>query len=112
MMSTFPIEIQPYELSELRQSSESHRLVDCREDDEFYICKIDGAKLVPLSQWAEIAMPQLPDRSERIIIYCHHGVRSMRATQFLRQHGYSHVQSLHGGIDLWSEMIDQTVPRY
>lgn len=90
------------------------RLVDCREDDEFQHCRIEGAELVPLSRFAEMAASRLleiPD-SAPVIVYCHHGMRSMSATQFLRQKGRHRVWSLRGGIDAWSAKIDPTIPRY
>ena len=97
----------------LRRSDNPPRLIDCREIDEWHICKIDGAQLIPLSQFAELASMKLGDnKAQHLIVYCHHGVRSMRATLWLRQQGYEHAQSMRGGIDLWSELIDPQVPRY
>lgn len=100
------------EVEELRQSDCPPRLIDCRELDEWHICKIDGAQLIPLSQFAELAPMKLGDKSQHLVVYCHHGVRSMRATLWLRQQGYEKAQSMRGGIDLWSELIDPEVPRY
>ena len=54
---------------------------------------------------------ELPRDKKPLIVYCHHGVRSLYATQFLKYHGYDAL-SLAGGIDLWSLEIDPTVPRY
>ena len=96
----------------MREKEQPHCLIDCREDDEWHICRITGARLVPLSCFAEKALLQLPDKGEHIIVYCHHGVRSMRATLWLRQQGYENAQSMRGGIDLWSELMDADVPRY
>lgn len=105
-------EISVEELQALRVAKQAHVLIDCREDDEWHICRIEGARLVPLSSFAEKAMLQLPDKDAHVVVYCHHGVRSMRATLWLRQQGYAKTQSMRGGIDLWSEMIDASVPRY
>ena len=49
---------------------------------------------------------------DKIVVVCHHGVRSMRIAAFLRQHGFVDVRSMAGGIDLWSRDIDPDVPRY
>lgn len=111
-MSALATEISVEELQALREAKQPHRLIDCREDDEWHICRIEGARLVPLSSFAEKATLQLPDKAEHLVVYCHHGVRSMRATMWLRQQGYANTQSMRGGIDLWSEMIDESVPRY
>ena len=47
-----------------------------------------------------------------IVVYCHHGVRSLYVTVALRRLGFQDVRSLAGGIDLWSRDIDASVPRY
>jgi adenylyltransferase/sulfurtransferase len=88
------------------------RLVDCREADEFAIGKIGSAELIPLSTFAEDAPRKLADTSATILIYCHHGMRSARAAQWLDARGYADVISLAGGIDAWSLEIDPGVPRY
>ena len=91
------------------------RLIDCREEDEFALCQIDGAELIPLSRFAEEGPAKLVDAgddSRNIMVYCHHGMRSLQATQFLRQKGQASVWSMQGGIDAWSTEIDPQVPRY
>jgi rhodanese-related sulfurtransferase len=109
-------EITPAELNELRSTAvtPTFRLIDCREQDEFAICRIDGAELFPLSRFSDEATGTLlnPEDERPIIVYCHHGMRSMNATRFLRGKGKEMVWSLAGGIDLWSLLIDPGVPRY
>ena len=100
------------ETRELLDSGLPLRLIDVREPDEFAICKIEGAELLSLSVFAEQFSTKLPDTSERILLYCHHGMRSMRAAQYLENRGYSNVSSMDGGIDAWSLDIDAAVPRY
>lgn len=112
MNTPLATEITVEELQALREAGTPHRLIDCRENDEWHICRIEGARLVPLSAFPEQSPLNLQDKAEHIIVYCHHGVRSMRATLWLRQQGYANTQSMRGGIDLWSEMIDASVPRY
>ena len=89
------------------------RLIDCREDEEFAWCRIEGAELIPLSRFAEEApVKLLADTARPVIVYCHHGMRSLQAAQLLRSRGYDHVWSLAGGINAWSVQIDPEVPRY
>lgn len=113
---TDEFEITPAELNALRNSpaAPAFRLIDCREEDEFVICRIEGAELFRLSRFAEEAAENLinPDDARPLIVYCHHGMRSMHATRFLREKGRENVWSLAGGIDLWSSTIDPAVPRY
>ncbi len=87
-------------------------LVDCREVDEHAICRIEGAELVPLSTFAEAGPARLGAEERPIIVYCHHGMRSLQATMYLRNKGIESVWSMAGGIDVWSTTIDPDVPRY
>ncbi|MCB1061778.1 MAG: rhodanese [Verrucomicrobiae bacterium] len=99
----------------LADDTQAFRLVDCREEDEHAYCRIEQAELIPLSRFAEMASARLlppTDESLPIIVYCHHGMRSMSATQFLRQKGLRQVWSMRGGIDAWSHEIDPKVRRY
>ena len=112
-------EITPSELAALMETASEGgeppiRLVDCREEDEYAICRIEGAELVPLSRFAEEALRRFrsSDDTRLIVVYCHHGRRSLHATAFLRERGHRQTWSLAGGIDLWSRQIDPAVPRY
>jgi rhodanese-related sulfurtransferase len=98
--------------AETQQQLDQVRLVDCREPDEWEICHIPGAQLIPLSQFPETAPALLPDTQQPIIIYCHHGMRSQRATLWLRAKGYTHVQSMRGGIDAWATDQAPDMARY
>jgi len=85
-------------------------LLDVRNPQEFEINRLEGARLIPL--------PELQDRlgeldpADTIVTYCHHGPRSGRAVNFLRQMGFSRAINLAGGIESWSLMVDPSVPRY
>lgn len=95
-----------------RPLEERPRLVDCREEDEWLICRIEGAELVPLSRFGELAASRFTDPGQHVIIYCHHGMRSLRAASWLRQQGLSKAQSMRGGIELWADQVDPEMPRY
>ena len=90
----------------------TRRLVDCREEDEWSLCRIEGAEWIPLSRFAELAPVKLGDQAAEIVVYCHHGVRSMHATQWLRREGYDKTRSLRGGIDRWADLVDPEMRRY
>jgi rhodanese-related sulfurtransferase len=99
------------DLKKKLDGKEKIRLVDCREPDENGFCHIEGAELIPLSQFSEKATGQLHANDE-IYIHCHHGGRSARACEFLMAQGYQNVVNVTGGIDAWSLRIDPKVPRY
>ena len=88
------------------------RLIDVREPDEWTVARIPGAQLLPLSRWPAMALETLTDKSQPLIIQCHHGLRSARATAWLIDQGFGKVTNLAGGIDAWSVEIDPSVPRY
>lgn len=94
------------------QSGQPLFLLDCREDFEWQIGRIEGATLIPMSQMMARVGELEPHKLSPIVVYCHHGVRSLNVTHWLRQQGFQDVLSLRGGIDAWSTGIDQSVPRY
>ena len=108
-----PLEISVQETQRLlAQESADFRLVDVRDPDEYAYCRRPRAELIPLATVPGDAPAKLPDKSAHIVVYCHHGMRSLRATEALRQMGYTRVQSIAGGIDKWSHEIDPATPTY
>lgn len=93
-------------------SPQPPRLIDVREADEWETARIAGAELLPLSQWPAVVESTLADRAQPLLVLCHHGGRSARATDFLLRSGFTDVTNIAGGIDAWSCEIDATVPRY
>ena len=110
--STEGLEITCSELQALREAGATLRLVDCREEDEWQICRIEGAELAPLSSFAQDARQRFTEVDESIVIYCHHGMRSSNAAHFLRQKGFPRVWSLAGGIEDWACEIEPGMARY
>jgi adenylyltransferase/sulfurtransferase len=104
------LEITPEQLRQRLDRGDQLLLVDVREPGEHQICRIEGARLIPLGTIP--ASFQTLDTGEDVICYCHHGMRSMDVAVWLRNHGIENVQSLAGGIERWSAEIDPTVPRY
>ncbi|MCA8997034.1 MAG: rhodanese [Planctomycetaceae bacterium] len=111
-MSELPIEISCEDVHALRNSRSEFLLLDCRELFEHKTARIDGAQLLPMSEIQDRADELEPHREQRIIVHCHHGGRSLRVAQWLLAQGFSQVQSMAGGIDAWSQQIDDSVPRY
>jgi adenylyltransferase/sulfurtransferase len=95
-----------------RDQGKSFLFLDCREPDERVTACIDGTTLIPMSELASRVAELDPHRDDAIVVHCHHGGRSMRVTNWLRQQGFAHVTNMSGGIDEWSQQIDPSVPRY
>ena len=85
-------------------------LLDVREPHEWDICRIPGARLIPLGQIPS-SMNKL-NSAEDIIAYCRSGVRSGKAVDFLRKSGFKKIRNLKGGILAWSDQVDPAVPKY
>jgi rhodanese-related sulfurtransferase len=104
------LEITPAEVKQRLDRGEKLVLIDVREPWEFSVCRIEGAKLIPMGTVP--ANLQALDADDEIVVYCHHGVRSLDVTVWLRGQGVEGAKSLAGGIERWSVEIDPNVPRY
>ena len=96
----------------MQQADHDFLLLDVREPSEYETAKISGSLLIPMGELGERISELEEHRDRLIIVHCHHGGRSMQVTQALRNHGFEKVQNMAGGIDQWSQQIDQGVPRY
>lgn len=103
-------EINPEQVHELRERGEKFVLLDVREPWEHDTARIDGSTLIPMDQVP--ARQQELDPDAHIVVLCHHGVRSLNVTHWLRQQGFDNVQSMRGGIHRWSRFVDPKVPTY
>ena len=87
-------------------------LIDCREADELALCRIEGHDWIPLGNFPASVETIAASAANGVVVYCHHGMRSLRAASFLRAQGIGNAFSMRGGIDRWSQEIDPDVPRY
>jgi len=104
-------EITTEEVKSKLDNGEAFTLLDVREPWEFETAHMDGAKLIPMGDVPARAHQEL-DPEDHIVVVCHHGVRSMNVTAWLRQQGFEKAQSMRGGIDAWSRTVDGKVPTY
>ena len=87
-------------------------LLDCREPEELAAARIAGALHVPMGE-VPARLQELAEHAEDcVVVFCHHGQRSMLVVAYLRKQGFEDVYSLAAGIDGWSKAVDPTVPRY
>jgi rhodanese-related sulfurtransferase len=104
-------EITPEEVKAKRDAGDAFTLLDVREPWEFETARLADAKLMPMGEVPSRAYQEL-DPEDHIVVLCHHGVRSMNVTAWLRQQGFEKAQSMRGGIDAWSRRVDASVPTY
>ena len=107
-----PLEIDCQAVKRKLDEGQPFLFVDCREKDEYATARIAGTELIPMSELANRVGELESHKNEEIIVHCHHGGRSLRVTNWLRQQGFAKVSSMAGGIDEWSQAIDPTIPRY
>jgi len=103
-------EILPVNAARLVEQGEA-RLIDVREPWEYSTAHVEGSVLIPMGEFAARAHQEL-DPEEHLLVLCHHGMRSLSVTNWLRQQGFERAQSVAGGIQAWSETVDAKVPRY
>jgi rhodanese-related sulfurtransferase len=101
--------VTPRELKARLDAGERPVLLDVRERWEFDLARIEGSKLVPMSE-LERRFPELDPAAETVVI-CHHGLRSAHVTQALNRAGFSKVINLEGGLEAYAD-VDDSVPRY
>lgn len=102
-------QIDPRELQEMMENREV-TLLDVRERHEWDYCHIDGAALIPLSNFSTGQVSTEGDAP--VVVYCHTGQRSYMAARILQQQGHGEVYNLAGGIDAYAVEVDQDMPRY
>jgi rhodanese-related sulfurtransferase len=104
------LDIGVRDVKERMERGEKFALIDVREPWEHQIAHIEGARLIPMAQ-----IPSKVEELEElgdIVLFCHHGMRSVDAAAWLRSQGVMGAKSMAGGIERWSVEIDPSVPRY
>jgi len=102
-------EISVQDLKAMRDAKDDIFILDVRNPDEYALCNL-GGYLLPMSELPERYHELNP--GQQIIIHCHAGGRSRRATEFLMKQGFKSVFNLRGGITAWANEIDPTMPKY
>ena len=103
-------EISPTEAYELKKNNPDTLLLDVREDAELEICRIGGALHVPMGQIGE-HHEKLP-KGVFLVVFCHHGMRSMSVVQFLSTKGFDKAINMAGGIHAWQQEVDPSLATY
>lgn len=106
------IEIEVSAVKQLIDDDADFVLLDCREQEEWDLVHIDGALLIPMSEIQQRVEELTTHKDNHIVVQCHHGGRSLQVAHWLRNQGFDQSQSMRGGIDLWSQQIDSSLPRY
>ena len=103
-------EISPADAAAMHKEGKA-KFIDVREPWEFATAHIEGSVPIPMGEVPARAHQEL-DPEERLVVVCHHGIRSMNVTAWLRNQGFEQAQSMRGGIDAWAAEVDPSVGRY
>ncbi len=85
-------------------------LLDVRDDFEHQLGRFQGAYTLPIRYFRDFKHCALdilePFKEKKIITYCTGGIRCEKASVFLREHGFTHIHQLHGGIIAYGQQTD------
>jgi adenylyltransferase/sulfurtransferase len=105
-------QITPRQLADKLAAGEPVYLLDVRQPDEHAFAALPSSTLIPLGELPARTAEVEPPAGGLVVVYCHHGIRSLAAAALLERAGLVPAASLAGGIDAWSRLIDPKVPRY
>ena len=86
--------------------------VDVRQPWEHEIAALPNSVVLPLDELMNRLGELQPADGALVVVYCHHGIRSQLAAEFLSRQGFKRIRNLVGGIDAWSMEVDPSTPRY
>lgn len=100
------------QLYQRMNNNDTFFLLDVRESHEVAICQLPNSKHIPMNL-IPTYIDTIPDGID-IIVYCHHGIRSLAVATYLQHAGFCSKQlfNLEGGIDKWAKIIDKSLSRY
>ena len=110
-MVSGPQKMSVRELANRLTNHEPVFLLDVREREEYELCHLDDAVLIPIGM--------IPNNLKRIptdrpvVVYCHHGIRSANVANYLfTQLGLTNLYNLNGGINAWAREVEPEMAVY
>ena len=103
-------QLSPAELQRWRQDGKAFLLLDVRTDEETAVCTLPDSVHIPMNLIL-LRSNELSDGLP-IVVYCHHGIRSLHTAMYLADAGFETLYNLQGGIDAWAAQIDENMARY
>ncbi len=87
---------------ELLNDDSDIQLIDVRREDEYNKVSIPNSMHLELAkilagQWKSL----IPCKERGLILYCHSGIRSMKAGQYLLSQGFTKLWNMEGGIEAY-----------
>ena len=104
-------QLTPLQLQQWQEEGRAFHLLDVRTDEETAVCALPDAIHIPMNL-IPLRQNELPDDDLPIVIYCHHGIRSLHTAMYLEDAGFENLYNLQGGIDAWAMQVDSKMMRY
>lgn len=105
------VQLRPAELKAWMDEGRMFCLLDVRTDEEAAICSLPDAVHIPMNL-IPLRQNELPDDGVPLVVYCHHGIRSLHTAMYLADAGFENLYNLQGGIDAWAMQVDSKMMRY
>src|SRR5947208_1453108 len=99
-------QITPQQLAAKLTAGEPVYLLDVRQPEEHAFAALPNSTLIPLGELPARTAEVEPPPGALVVVYCHHGIRSLTGVALLERAGIGPAASLAGGIDAWSRLID------
>lgn len=93
-------EVSAADVLKMRKNGEDAVILDVREQNEWNLGHIPGAKFLPRGH-LESRVEGVASRDRKVVVYCARGNRSAFAADTLQQMGYTDVVSMAGGWGAW-----------
>ena len=103
-------EISAVDTAFLLKNNTNAVILDVREENELSICRIEVALHIPMAEVPN-RYSELP-KDAPLIVFCHHGMRSLKVVEYLRARGLENAINLSGGIQAWANEVDAEMPQY
>lgn len=87
------------EAKQMMDTEENYIILDVRTQEEYDESHIPGAILIPNTEIEARAESELPDKDQKILVYCRSGRRSKLAAEILVELGYTNIYEFGGIID-------------
>lgn len=110
-------EVSVHDVKSKQDVGDNFVWLDVREEEEYDVrMDDDSVTYLPLSTLAQEQLDAIPeelaDKSQEVIVFCHHGMRSAQVTAWLAQNGWTNVHNMDGGIHAWAQEVDPSVGTY
>ena len=95
------------EAKQIMDSETGYMILDVRTKEEYESGHIINATLLPNEEIGEDVSDILPEKEQKILVYCRSGNRSKQASEKLVKLGYTNIVEF-GGIADWPYEIEKT----